>query len=72
MGRQFNSSTRVRRRATDGGAVARERAVALGHCPKEEEGEGHRAGHGPEWPGGPNATWASADDWAEMENRLRI
>jgi hypothetical protein len=72
MGRQFDSSTRARRRATDGGAAARERATALGHCPEEEEGEGRRVGHGPERPGGPNATWASVDDWAEMENRLRI
>jgi hypothetical protein len=42
-------------------AAARERAAALGHCPEKEEGEGHRVGHGPKWPGWPNATWAGAE-----------
>jgi hypothetical protein len=28
--------------------------------PEEEEG-GHRVGHGPEWPGGPNASWAGVE-----------
>jgi hypothetical protein len=42
------------------GAVARQmRRRRLGR-PEEEEG-GHRVGHGPEWPGGPNASWASAE-----------
>jgi hypothetical protein len=29
-------------------------------CPEEEDG-GRRVGHGPEWPGGPNASWAVAE-----------
>jgi hypothetical protein len=28
--------------------------------PEEEEG-GHRVGHGPEWPGGLNNSWAGAE-----------
>jgi hypothetical protein len=42
------------------GAVARERAATLRHCPEKEEGEGRWVGHGLEWPGVPNATWAGA------------
>jgi hypothetical protein len=66
-----------------GAAAHRERRRRL-RRPEEEEG-GRRVGHGPEWPGGPNASWAGVerkkneesglgrkDDWAEMENRLRI
>jgi hypothetical protein len=42
------------------GAVARwERRRQLGR-PKEEEG-GRRVGHGPEWPGGLNASWVGAE-----------
>jgi hypothetical protein len=49
------------RRTVAHGAAARERATALGHCPEKEEGEGHRVGHGPEWPSGPSATWVGAE-----------
>jgi hypothetical protein len=49
------------RRTAAHGAAARERAAALGHYPEKEEGGGHRVGHGPEWSGGPNATWASVE-----------
>jgi hypothetical protein len=50
-----------RRQTATHGAAARERAVAPRHCPEKEEGEGRRVGHEPEWPGGPNATWAGTE-----------
>jgi hypothetical protein len=42
-----------------GVAVHRERRRWLGR-PEEEDG-GHRVGHGPEWSGGPNASWADME-----------
>jgi hypothetical protein len=34
--------------------------AAAARCPEEEDG-GRRVGHGPEWPGGLNASWAGAE-----------
>jgi hypothetical protein len=56
-----------------GAAARRERRRRLGH--PEEEGW-HRVGHGPEWPGGPNASWAGVErkqwiKWAGPQGWLR-
>jgi hypothetical protein len=42
-----------------GAAAHRERRRRL-RRPEEEEG-GRQVGHGPEWPGGPNASWAGVE-----------
>jgi hypothetical protein len=79
VGQLFSSAPRARRRAqqaaTHGTTTPTERVAAA----QTEEEDDSRRWAGPEWPGGPNATWASTerkqkkeremgrnDDWAKM------
>jgi hypothetical protein len=74
----FRSAPRARRRARQAAAHGAATPIGRVAATRAEEEDDSRRWAGPEWPGGPNATWAGAerkqkkremgrkDDWAKM------